>query len=169
MKGVAEADLTKALGDNFLPTDSIVLEQNILVLNTGGRLVMFDSGMGFSKAFGATTGKLLANLKASGIQPAQIDDIICTHAHIDHIGGLADAKGRRLFPMPRSTLPKPITNSGPSKSKLQDKALGMFIKHARDNLMPYKIASSSSLTAKRCCLAFKPCQRPATPSVTPFI
>jgi glyoxylase-like metal-dependent hydrolase (beta-lactamase superfamily II) len=138
MKGVPEPDLIKALSDNFLPTDNVVLEQNVLVINTGSRLVMFDSGMGFSKAFGPTTGRLVANLRASGIRPAQIDDIICTHAHIDHIGGLADARGRRLFPNATIHIAQSDYDFWTDEKKLTDKALGMFIKHARDNLLPYK-------------------------------
>jgi hypothetical protein len=55
MKGQTKEELTKALAYNFLPTDKIVLEQNILVLNTGSKLVMFDSGMGTAKPFGPTT------------------------------------------------------------------------------------------------------------------
>jgi len=138
MKGMAEADINKALTDNFLPTDSVVLEQNILVLNTGNRLVMFDSGMGFSKAFGATTGKLLANLRQAGIQPGQIDDIICTHAHIDHIGGLASATGQRLFPNATIHISQSDYDFWTDEQKLADKDLGAFVKHARDNLLPYK-------------------------------
>jgi glyoxylase-like metal-dependent hydrolase (beta-lactamase superfamily II) len=138
MKGVAEAELTKSLADNFLPTDSIVLEQNILVLNTGSRLVMFDSGMGFSKAFGPTTGRLVASLRQAGIDPSQIDDIICTHAHIDHIGGLADARGRRLFPNATIHISDADYKFWTDQTKLTDKALGAFIKHARANLVPYQ-------------------------------
>ena len=135
---MSEAELAKALGDNFLPTDSIVLEQNILVLNTGSRLVMFDSGMGFSKAFGPTTGRLLNTLRQAGIAPAQIDDIICTHAHIDHIGGLASARGQRLFPNATIHISQADYDFWTDEKKLTDKALGMFVKHARANLVPYK-------------------------------
>lgn len=138
MKGVAEAEITKALTDNFLPLDSVVLEQNILILNTGSRLVMFDSGMGFAKAFGPTTGRLLSSLRAAGIRPGQIDDIICTHAHIDHIGGLATARGRRIFPNATIHISQADYDFWTDEKKLGDKALGMFVKHARDNLLPYK-------------------------------
>jgi glyoxylase-like metal-dependent hydrolase (beta-lactamase superfamily II) len=138
MKGMAEAEINKALADNFLPTDNVVLEQNILVLNTGSRLVMFDSGMGFAKAFGPTTGQLVANLRKAGIQPGQIDDIICTHAHIDHIGGLATAKGQRLFPNATIHISQADYDFWTDEKKLSDKNLGPFIKHARDNLLPYK-------------------------------
>lgn len=138
MKGVPEPELAKALSENFLPTDSVVLEQNILVLNTGNRLVMFDSGMGFSKAFGPTTGRLLRTLREAGIRPADIDDVICTHAHVDHIGGLADARGRRLFPNATIHLAESDYKFWTDAAKVDDKVLGPFIKHARANLLPYR-------------------------------
>jgi glyoxylase-like metal-dependent hydrolase (beta-lactamase superfamily II) len=138
MKGMPEADVSKMLSDNFLPLDNIVLEQNILVLNTGNRLVMFDSGMGFSKAFGPTSGRLLTSLREAGIQPAQIDDIICTHAHIDHIGGLATAKGKKHFPNATIHISKADYDFWTDETKLTNKDLGAFVKHARDNLLPYK-------------------------------
>ena len=138
MKGVPEAEIAKALSDNFLPIDNVVLEQNILVLNTGSRLVMFDSGMGFSKAFGPTVGRLMRSLREADIAPANIDDIICTHAHIDHIGGLADEKGRRLFKNATIHISEADYKFWTDEKLLGDKNLGVFIKHARDNLLPYK-------------------------------
>ena len=98
MKGQTKEELAKALADNFLPTDKIVLEQNALILNTGSKLVLFDTGMGTAKPFGPTTGRLLKSLEEAKISPSAIDDVICSHGHIDHIGGLADAKGKRYFP-----------------------------------------------------------------------
>ena len=138
MKGVSEAELTKALSDNFLATDSIVLEQNVLVLNTGKRLAMFDSGMGSSRMFGTTTGRLLKSLREAGINAGDIDDIICTHAHIDHIGGLADARGRRLFPNATVHISQADFDFWTDEKKVDDKAVGAFVKHARLNLLPYK-------------------------------
>ena len=99
---------------------------------------MFDSGMGFSKAFGTTTGRMLTSLREAGFRPAQIDDIVCTHAHIDHIGGLASAKGKRLFPNATIHIPQSDYDFWTDEKKLTDKALGAFVKHARDNLLPYK-------------------------------
>jgi hypothetical protein len=98
MKGQTKEELAKALADNFLPTDQLILEQNALVLNTGNKLVLFDTGMGTAKPFGPTPGRLLKSLEEGKIPPAAIDDIICSHGHIDHIGGLADDKGKRYFP-----------------------------------------------------------------------
>ena len=44
-KGPTEAELNKMFGEYFMPTDNVVLEQNSLVLNTGDRLILFDTGV----------------------------------------------------------------------------------------------------------------------------
>jgi glyoxylase-like metal-dependent hydrolase (beta-lactamase superfamily II) len=138
MKGMTKEEITKALGDNFLPTDNIVLEQNVLVLNTGSRLVLFDSGMGTSKMFGTTTGRLLTSLQEAKINPAAIDDIICTHAHIDHTGGLASARGKPYFPNATVHISKADFDFWTDETKVSDQTIGAFVKHARQNLLPYK-------------------------------
>ncbi len=138
MKGLTKEEIAKALGDNFLPLDSVVLEQNIIVLNTGSRLALFDSGMGTSKIFGNTTGRLLTSLKEAGINPAQIDDVICSHAHIDHTGGLADAKGKRFFPNATIHVAKSDYDFWTDEKNIGPGASKEFVAHARQNLLPYK-------------------------------
>jgi glyoxylase-like metal-dependent hydrolase (beta-lactamase superfamily II) len=89
------ADKTlKALSRAFLasPVETSV---NAFLVNTGTRLVLFDTGTGGS--FGPTAGRLLANLQAAGYRPDQVDDIFITHMHGDHMGGLA-RDGARTFP-----------------------------------------------------------------------
>jgi glyoxylase-like metal-dependent hydrolase (beta-lactamase superfamily II) len=137
MKGQSKEELGKALADNFLPTDNVVLEQKLLVLNTGTRLALFDSGMGTSKMFGPTTGRLLKSLAEARIDPARIDDIICTHAHIDHVGGLASAKGTRYFPNATIHISKTDYDFWTDETKLKGD-LKAFVAHARQNLLPYK-------------------------------
>ena len=83
-KGVSKEEFGKALTDNFLSTEKVKLEQNALVLNTGDKLVLIDTGAGFQKLMGNDTGKLLANLKAAGIDPRDIDAVPLTPAHPDH-------------------------------------------------------------------------------------
>lgn len=68
---------------------------NGFLVNTGSKLVLIDTGAG--TMFGATLGNLVANLKVSGYQPEQVDEIYITHMHTDHIGGLT-ADGKAVFP-----------------------------------------------------------------------
>lgn len=68
---------------------------NAFLINTGSRLVLVDTGAG--ALFGPTLGKLVANLRAAGYAPEQVDDILLTHMHPDHVGGLV-ANGQRVFP-----------------------------------------------------------------------
>jgi glyoxylase-like metal-dependent hydrolase (beta-lactamase superfamily II) len=68
---------------------------NAFLINTGSRLVLVDTGAG--NLFGPTLGKLLINLRAAGYTPEQVDDVLLTHMHPDHVGGLI-ANGQRAFP-----------------------------------------------------------------------
>ena len=68
---------------------------NGYLINTGTKLVLIDTGA--AGLFGPTLGKLVANLKASGYQPQQVDEIYVTHMHPDHVGGLV-ADGKAVFP-----------------------------------------------------------------------
>jgi glyoxylase-like metal-dependent hydrolase (beta-lactamase superfamily II) len=68
---------------------------NAYLVNTGSKLVLVDTGAG--ALFGPTLGKLVANLKAAGYQPEQVDEIYITHFHGDHVGGLV-SQGQLVFP-----------------------------------------------------------------------
>jgi len=136
--GISKEEVGKLLSDNFLPPNNVVLEQNALVVNTGKELVLFDTGMGVSKMFGKTTGRLTQSLRESGINPASIDAVVCTHGHIDHIGGLATAKGKRVFPNAKIYMSKLDYDFWTDEKKLADQKVKAFIEHARLNLLPYK-------------------------------
>jgi glyoxylase-like metal-dependent hydrolase (beta-lactamase superfamily II) len=72
---------------------------NCLVINTGDHLLLADTGMGAGAAPG--TGKLAQNLRAAGIEPQDIDVVIITHGHGDHIGGSVGDEGEPTFPNAR--------------------------------------------------------------------
>jgi glyoxylase-like metal-dependent hydrolase (beta-lactamase superfamily II) len=79
------AQVGKGLAGSFLkaPVETSV---NGYLINTGAKLVLIDTGA--AGLFGPTLGNLLANLKAAGYQPEQIDEVYITHMHADHVGGL---------------------------------------------------------------------------------
>ena len=137
-KGQPKDELTQLLAANFLPPDSVVLEQNVVVLNTGSKLVLFDSGMGLNKMFGATTGRLMRSLSEAKISPRAIDAIVISHGHIDHIGGIADARGKPLFANAQVYMSKADFDFWTDEAKLKDDAVKAFVAHARLNLLPYR-------------------------------
>ncbi len=94
LKGIKPEQLQKDLARAFLK-DSYEWSFNGFLINTGSKLVLVDTGAG--SGMGATNGRLLANLKASGYKPEQVDEIYITHMHGDHIGGLT-ADGKRVYP-----------------------------------------------------------------------
>jgi glyoxylase-like metal-dependent hydrolase (beta-lactamase superfamily II) len=66
-----------------------------LLIDTGSKKILIDSGCG--DAFQSTTGQLLQNLKEAGIRPADIDVVIYTHGHMDHVAGSFDKQGQCVF------------------------------------------------------------------------
>jgi glyoxylase-like metal-dependent hydrolase (beta-lactamase superfamily II) len=74
------------------PTQTAV---NAYLVNTGNQLVLVDTGA--AAAFGPALGKILENMKAAGYTPSQVDHVLVTHLHGDHINGLIDAQGKPVF------------------------------------------------------------------------
>jgi len=61
---------------------------NAFLLNTGTQLILIDTGAG--ALYGDCCGKLLANLRAAGYRPEQVDQVFLTHMHKDHVGGILE-------------------------------------------------------------------------------
>jgi glyoxylase-like metal-dependent hydrolase (beta-lactamase superfamily II) len=72
------------------------LEINTLLVNTGDKLVLIDAGCGVDK-FQKTTGRFLGNLAAAGYAPGDIDTILFTHFHFDHLWGISDHENASLL------------------------------------------------------------------------
>jgi len=135
--GVSDDEVKKMLSDNFLSPDNVVLEQNSPIVNTGDKLILFDTGMGTAKNFGPTTGRQQKSMKEAGIKPEDIDAVVFSHAHIDHIGGVVDDSGKVLFPNAQYYIAQSDldfwTDEGKAGGPLKD-----FIVHARKNLLPVR-------------------------------
>jgi Metallo-beta-lactamase superfamily len=161
-RGPTADELGQMMSNHFLPADNVVLDQNVLVINTGDKLALFETGMSSVKRNDAM-GRLAANLKQSGIDPNDIDAVIPTHAHIDHVGGIMAADGSRTR---RSTSRRPTWNSGPTTS-------GSALRRKAPRLPPRRTccrtgtASCSTRTARRSFPACRRCIPRGTRSGTP--
>jgi glyoxylase-like metal-dependent hydrolase (beta-lactamase superfamily II) len=80
-----------------LPPREVVSPYTCLVVDTGSHRLLVDTGAGFAP----TNGKLLENLAGAGFAAGDIDTVVLTHAHADHIGGNTDAAGAPAFPNAR--------------------------------------------------------------------
>ena len=93
------ADLAAWLDDRLLPPDVFKWPLNVVVVRSGGRTVLIDAGIGEEYPDFPRAGQLALRLDAAGIDPASVTDVVITHMHFDHIGGLfADGLRGRLRP-----------------------------------------------------------------------
>jgi glyoxylase-like metal-dependent hydrolase (beta-lactamase superfamily II) len=102
------AEVEAALRQHGYRSDQIAAPYTCLFVNTGNQRVMIDIGAGNLGAHAnqifpgldhttSNTGSLVANLQAAGISPTDVDTVIITHAHPDHVGGALDEAGNLVF------------------------------------------------------------------------
>ena len=97
---VKKEEVNAALVAAFMEPGVFVGPYNPIVLNTGGKLALIDTGTseaGYIASKGAT-GQLMTNLAAAGIEAGAIDTVIISHYHGDHINGLLKADKSLAFP-----------------------------------------------------------------------
>ncbi|WP_209506396.1 MULTISPECIES: MBL fold metallo-hydrolase [unclassified Ruegeria] len=78
--GASDEDFAKVSAENFIPADTAQFFFTPSLVNTGSELVLFDTGLG--------QGGIQAALADAGVSPDQIDVVVLTHMHPDHIGGM---------------------------------------------------------------------------------
>jgi glyoxylase-like metal-dependent hydrolase (beta-lactamase superfamily II) len=107
--GIPLEQVEAILRDHHLPTTHVHTPYTLLYIDTGEHRVLVDTGIGqygslADKMFptvdntATRSGTLLENMRAAGINPDEVDTVIVTHAHPDHVGGNLDAAGELNFP-----------------------------------------------------------------------
>ncbi len=94
----------KVLADAGQPTDNILLHFTTLVVNDGKKLTLLDTGNGDSGA--PTSGLWMSNFRAAGFTPEQVDTVVISHFHGDHINGLRLKSGAAVFPNAEVMVPE---------------------------------------------------------------
>jgi glyoxylase-like metal-dependent hydrolase (beta-lactamase superfamily II) len=113
------------------------MTMNAFLVQMAGRRMLIDTGCGVS--MGPTLGMLTDNLRSMGIEPEDIDTVLMTHLHPDHVNGLLDAHGRAVFPKAELVMNEAELNffrdpDSPSRSPLETLE---FFEGARLATAPY--------------------------------
>ena len=105
VRNASAAEVDKALTDAFLFPRIVPTSFTALLVNTGSKLILVDTGT--AGQLGPTTGHMPGALAAAGVQPAQIDTILISHFHPDHINGIKDKDGKKVFANAEIQVPAP--------------------------------------------------------------
>jgi glyoxylase-like metal-dependent hydrolase (beta-lactamase superfamily II) len=95
LKSIATRDIQRLLARQFLKGPKVQTAVNAYLINTGSKLILVDAGA--AKLFGPELGNIVNNLKAAGYTPEQVDTVLVTHLHGDHVNGLVTPEGQRVF------------------------------------------------------------------------
>ena len=130
--------LEQVLREHNLDPEQYVSPYSCLVINAGQHRVLVDTGAG---TMAPTAGKLILNLQGEGIAPEDIDTVILTHGHLDHIGGNTDNASKPAFPNARYVMWKDEWDFWTSEPSLAELDVPEHIKEelltfARNNLPP---------------------------------
>lgn len=93
------------LASQQLPTEYIDVPYNAFLLIVGGKRCLIDTG--FADNGPANTGRLLENLRGAGLGPADIDTVLLSHLHGDHVSGLRRKDGSLVYPNATVLVPTP--------------------------------------------------------------
>lgn len=97
LSGLDQQQIRERLDSLFIDSENgVQTAVNAFLVHTGEHLVLVDAGS--SACFGPTLGHVPDNLRASGYTPEDIDTILMTHLHPDHVCGLTDSEGNAIYP-----------------------------------------------------------------------
>ncbi len=137
MQNITPADADQMLRDKFRPGRRTSV--NCYLVYSAGRLALVETGSGDYLL--PTAGKLQQNLKAAGVNPADIEAVILTHMHPDHSAGLTNMKtGEKFFPnaelIVHQNEPKHWGDDA-AMARADERARKLYFQAAREQMAPY--------------------------------
>ena len=129
MRNASGAQVNKALADAFLPPRILPITITALMVNTGKQLILIDTGS--AGQITDTAGYMNANLTAAGVKPDDIDTVLISHFHPDHIDGIKTKDGDKVFRNARIFVPEPEWTFWMDDGN-QSRASGTVLKYFRN-------------------------------------
>jgi glyoxylase-like metal-dependent hydrolase (beta-lactamase superfamily II) len=114
------------------------LDISILLIKTLKDMILIDTGLGTGA--GPDSGKLIQNLQSEGIQCTDIDTVVFSHGHGDHIGGNMDSRGNPVFPNARYFMFRKeweFWTSGSGVSSMPENIRESASLYVKKNLFPF--------------------------------
>ena len=104
LANVAPSEREAALADRLEPDGRVTAPYNCLLARVEEQVVLVDAGLGpYEHPLGGAGGRLEKQLRHAGVAPEDVDVVVVTHGHLDHIGGLC-RDGEPRFPRARHTI-----------------------------------------------------------------
>jgi glyoxylase-like metal-dependent hydrolase (beta-lactamase superfamily II) len=125
-------EINAALDKAFQPKDKVTIYFAPLVINTGSKLVVLDTGNGPEalKSSKGAVGQFPANMAAAGFDPKAVDTVVISHFHGDHVNGLLNADGTPAYPNAEILVPatewKFWMDDGEMSRASNDRMKGLF-------------------------------------------
>ena len=125
-------DINAALEKAFMPPDMMTIYFAPLVIQSGGKVIVIDTGMGPRRkvASKGANGLFLENMQAAGFDPSKVDMVVISHFHTDHVNGLLTADGKPAFPNAEVLVPatewKFWTDDGEMSRAKGERMVGLF-------------------------------------------
>lgn len=140
LQGMSQSQIRALLARRSIETPGVQTAFNAFLVNTGTQLILVDTGAG--RCIGATAGQLSANMQAAGYNPEQVDTILLTHLHLDHVCGLVDAEKKPVFANATVFAAKAEADYWLDPAALAKAPAGAkeFFKIAQDSTAPYVAA-----------------------------
>ena len=137
MQNITPAEATRMLTEQFRPGRRTSV--NCYLVYSAGRLALIETGSG--NYLQPTAGRLQHNLKAAGVNPADIEAVILTHMHPDHSAGLTDpSSGKKLFPnaelIVHENEPRHWQDDA-AMNRADERARTLYFQCAREQIAPY--------------------------------
>ncbi|WP_371322881.1 MBL fold metallo-hydrolase [Dechloromonas sp. ZY10] len=140
LKNASEREKQQLLARQFVKGPKVQTAVNAYLVNTGSKLILVDAGA--AKLFGPSLGHIGDNLKAAGYSPEQVDVVLLTHLHGDHVNGLVTPDGQMAFPNAEIWSSKADSDFWLSEETAAQAPADFqaFFKMSRDAAAPYRAA-----------------------------